>query len=114
MFGFLRNSEDHGAYIASLDKLVPFVCQIAIAPSYLRPLISAMMAVVPAVAAAAKSLESIRTAALAAVGGRMKSIQEGTPQRGDMMNQLFDIVHDKGEKVDFSHREVALESYSAM
>lgn len=114
MFGFLRNSEDHGAYIASLDALVPFLCVTAIAPRNLRPFISALMAVVPAAVAAAKSLDSIRTAALAAVGGRMKGIQDGIPQRGDMMSQLFDIVHEKGEKVNFSHREVTLESYSAM
>ncbi|OAL00128.1 cytochrome P450 [Phaeosphaeriaceae sp. SRC1lsM3a] len=114
MFGFLHNSEDHGAYIASLDALVPLLCVIAIAPRHLRPFIGALMAIVPAAVAAAKSLDSIRTAALAAVGGRMKSIRDGSSQRGDMMSQLFDIVHEKGEKVNFSHREVTLESYSAM
>lgn len=114
MFGFLRDSEDHGAYIASLDALLPYMCTIAVAPLHLRPIIGGFMAIVPSAVAAAKALEKIGTAAIAAVGGRMKSIEEGNPQRGDMMSQLFDIVHEKGEKVNFSHREVTLESFSAM
>ncbi|KAH7413960.1 cytochrome P450 [Phaeosphaeria sp. MPI-PUGE-AT-0046c] len=113
-FGFLRNSEDHGTYIASLDALIPFVCTVAVAPWHIRPFVGALIAIVPAAVAAARSLDLIRTATLTAVGGRMKSIQEGVPQRGDIMNQLFDIVHEKGEKVNFSHREIALETYSAM
>jgi hypothetical protein len=80
MLGFLRNSEDYGAYIASLDALmhflctIAFLCTVAIALRHLRPVIDALMAIIPTVVATAKSLDSIRTAALAAVGSRMKSI----------------------------------------
>jgi hypothetical protein len=114
MFGFLQNSEDHGAFIASLDALMPLLCVAAIAPSYLRPIIMTSAIVIPAALKAVKALDGIRKAALAAAGKRMQDIAEGAPLRHDMLQQLFDIVREKGEKVNFSSREATLESYVAM
>jgi hypothetical protein len=114
MFGFLQNSEDHGAFIASLDALMPVLCISAIGPSYLRPLIMTSAIFIPAALKAVKAIDGIRKAAVAAAGKRMKSIEDGAAARHDMLQQLFDIVREKGEKVNFSSREVTLEAYVAM
>jgi hypothetical protein len=114
MFGFLQKCEDHGAFIASLDALMPVLCMAAIAPSYIRPLIMTSAIVIPAALKALKAIDGIRKAAVEAAGKRMKTIDEGGPLRNDMLQQLFDIVRNKGDKVNFSSREATLEAYVAM
>jgi hypothetical protein len=96
MFGFLQNSEDHGAFIASLDALMPVLCISAIAPSCLRPVIMMSAIVIPAASKAVKAIDGIRKAAVEAAGKRLKSIEDGTPVRNDMLQQLFEIVQEKG------------------
>jgi|TARA_R110002003_G_scaffold1110_2_gene22367 hypothetical protein len=114
MFGFLQNSEDHGAFIASLDALMPVLCVSAIGPTYLRPLIMSSAIVLPAALKAVKAIDGIRQAALAAGTKRRKDIENGVAHRNDMLQQLFDIVREKGEKVNFSSDEATLEAYVAM
>ena len=114
MFGFLQNSEDHGAFIASLDALMPVLCISAIGPTYMRPLIMCSAIVIPAAFKAVKAIDGIRKAAVVASSKRMKEIEDGAVPRTDMLQQLFDTVRDKGEKVNFSSREATLEAYVAM
>ncbi|KAH7067852.1 cytochrome P450 [Paraphoma chrysanthemicola] len=114
MFGFLEKSEDHGAFIASLDALMPVLCISAIAPTYLRPLIMSSAIVIPAAFKAVKAIDGIRKAALAAGGRRKKEIEDGVAHRNDILQQLFGIVREKGEKVNFSSGEATLEAYVAM
>lgn len=114
MFGFLENSEDHGSFIASLDALMPVLCISAIGPTYLRPLIMGSAIVIPAAFKAVKAIDGIRKAAVAAAGKRMTEIENGVAHRSDMLQQLFDIVREKGEKVNFTSREATLEAYVAM
>ncbi|KAL6706195.1 hypothetical protein ACN47E_005930 [Coniothyrium glycines] len=114
MFGFLQNSEDHGAFIASLDALMPVLCISAIGPTYLRPLIMSSAIAIPAALRAVKAIDGIRKAAVVAAGKRLGDIEKGVARRNDMLQQLFDIVREKGEKVNFSSDEVTLEAYVAM
>jgi type IV secretory pathway TrbL component len=114
MFGFLENSEDHGAYIASLDALMPVLCIAAIAPGYLRPLIMGSAIVIPAAFKAIKAIDGIRKAAVDATNKRLKDIEMSSARRGDMLQQLFDVVREKGEKVNFNTSEATLEAYVAM
>jgi hypothetical protein len=113
MFGFLKNSEDHGAFIASLVALMPVLCMSAIAPSYLRPIMTSAIAV-PYMLRAVKAINGIREAAVAAAENRIKNIELGAPVRNDMLQQLFDIVREKGEKINFGSREATLEAYVAI
>ncbi|KAH4222840.1 hypothetical protein HBH64_162310 [Parastagonospora nodorum] len=114
MFGFLEKSEDHGAFIASLDALMPVSCIAAIAPSYVRPIIMTLAIFLPAGLKAIKAIDAIRDAAVTAASTRKKSIEDGDPARHDMLQQLFEIVREKGEKVNFSDREATLEAHVAM
>lgn len=114
MFGFLEKSEDHGAFIASLDALMPVLCISAIAPWYLRPFVMGSAIVIPAAFRAVKAVDGIRAAAVEAAGKRKKQIADGTVKRNDMLQQLFDIVGEKGEKVNFTDKEATLEAWVAM
>jgi hypothetical protein len=114
MFGFIEKGEDHGAFIASLDALMPVLCVSAIGPTYLRPLIMSSAIVIPAAFRAVKAIDGIRKAAVIAGGKRKKDIEDGVAHRNDMLQQLFDIVKEKGEKVNFTSDEATLEAYVAM
>ncbi|KAF2195063.1 cytochrome P450 [Zopfia rhizophila CBS 207.26] len=114
MFGFMENSHDHGVFIASLDALMPVLCIAAIGPAYLRPLVTGSASAIPAALKAAKSVDDIRKAAIAATNQRKKDIEDGVVPRNDLLQQLFGIVREKGEKVNFTHNEATLESWVAM
>lgn len=114
MFGFLEKSEDHGAYIASLDALMPVLCISAIGPFYMRPFIMCSAIILPAALKAVKAIAGIQKAAIAASQKRLEEIKDGKDSRGDMLQQIFDIVQEKGEKLNFTEREATLEAYIAM
>jgi hypothetical protein len=63
---------------------------------------------------AVKAIDGIREAAVAAAETRINNIGSGAPVRNDMLQQLFEIVREKGKKVSFSSREATLEAYVAM
>lgn len=114
MFGFMENSHDHGAFIASLDALMPVLCIAAVAPTYMRPLIMGSAIVVPAALKAVKAVDGIRKAAIEAVTQRQQEMKAGTVHREDLLHQLFEIEREKGQKVNFTTNEVTLESWVAM
>jgi len=114
MFGFMEKSEDHGGFIASLHALMPFLCIGAIAPTYVRPFIMGSAIFVPAAFRAVKAVDGIRKAAIEAAGKRKADLDAGVPHRNDLLQQLFNIVQEKGEKVNFTSNEATLESWVAM
>jgi len=114
MFGFMENSHDHEAWIASLDLLMPFVCMTAVAPSYTRPLILASALVVPGSLSALKALETIATASKNCVAKRFGKGAKSEEHRTDILDQLYSIHVEKGEKVDFGLGEIEQEAYVAL
>jgi hypothetical protein len=68
----------------------------------------------PAALKAVKAIGGIRKAAVAAAGKRINEMNCGVARRGDMLQQLFEIVREKGEKLNFTYEEVTLECYVAM
>lgn len=114
MFGFMKDSEDHGSYIASLDAVLPLIAVSAVSPSYIRPLLQLSGIAIPGVLKAVKALDGILQASFQASGKRKNDLDNGVVHRSDLLQQLFDIVREKGEKVNFSTKEVTLESYVAL
>lgn len=114
MFGFMENSHDHESWIQSLDLLMPFVCMTAVAPSYIRQLILLSALVVPGSLKALKALDNIGTASRACVAKRFANSSETTENRADILNQLYSIHLEKGEKVEFGLGEIEQESYVAL
>lgn len=102
MFGFLEKAEDHGNWIHSLDLLMPFLCMTAVAPAFLRPMILTSAIVVPGALKALKAVENIEIAARKCVAARFAdgSDLEGH-RRTDLLEQLYTIHKEKGDKLDF-------------
>lgn len=114
MFGFMERRHDHGSYIASLDALLPPMIIAAVAPVYYRPFILGSSIIVPATRRAIQGLDGIRIAALTAVAQRRKQVEDGTANRYDLLQQMMDIVHEKGDGVNFTHSEVSLNCWTDM
>ncbi|KAK5044698.1 hypothetical protein LTR84_010590 [Exophiala bonariae] len=111
MFGFMEQRTDYESYIASLDMLVPLITLAAVAPSYTRPLILVSSIISPAIRKAMKAIDHIATAARSCVATRSMQLAAGESVRRDLLSQLFDISHTKGEKVDFGLGEITYEAY---
>lgn len=114
MFGFMENSHDHESWIQSLDLLMPFLCVTAVAPSYIRQFSLASALVVPGALKALKAVDNIGTAARTCVAKRFAKGSETTEHRTDILDQLYSIHLEKGEKVDFGLGEIEQESYVAL
>lgn len=114
MFGFMENSHDHGSWIRSLDLLMPFVCMTAVAPSYFRPLILASAFVVPGSLSALKALDTIATASRSCVAKRFGDGSKTSEHRTDILEQLYSIHRERGEKVEFGLGEIEQEAYVAL
>ncbi|KIX04389.1 uncharacterized protein Z518_05257 [Rhinocladiella mackenziei CBS 650.93] len=112
MFGFMEHCHDHESWIHSLDLLMPFLCMTAVAPTYIRPLILGSALVVPGSLKALKAVENIGKASRNCVAKRFEetSKNEG-PRRTDILDQLFAIQQEKGDKVDFKLGDIEQEAY---
>ncbi len=112
MFGFMETGGDHGSWIESLDLLMPFLCMTAVAPSYVRPLILASALVVPGSLKALKAIDNIGVAARGCVAKRFDENRKDEEQpRTDLLEQLYEIHREKGEKVDFQLGDIQQEAY---
>src|SRR5262245_51909885 len=114
MFGFMKNSHDHGMFIASLDTLMPPLCHVAVAPTYARPFILGSSVLIPAIRKALDSVNNIAKAARSCVAERCDAIAAGAQPRSDLLQQLLDIRLAKSDKVDFDIPEIQQEAYVAM
>lgn len=114
-FGFLATGKDYGDWIGSLDLLLPFLCATAVAPSYIRPLILASSLVVPGSLKALKAIDNIGVSARRCVAERFdKTSKDEESRRTDILEQLYDIHEEKGEKVDFQLGDIQQEAYVAL
>lgn len=115
MFGFLQKNHDHGGWIHSLDLLMPFLCLCAVAPASARPLILASSLFVPGSFKALKAVENIGISARSYVARRFdEGTQLETRKRTDMLQQLYDVHLEKGDKVDFHMGDIEQEAYVAL
>lgn len=116
MFGFMENRCDYGDYILTGDLLLPVFTLVAIAPTYLRPIIQITAIVAPSVRRGLKAMGAITQNAKNAVAKRAKELSdpETPPPRRDLLQQEFDLMHAKGEKVDFGIPEIETEAWVAL
>lgn len=111
MFGFMENSHDHGEWIHSLELLLPFLCVTAVAPTYIRPLILGSSLVVPGSMRAMKAINNIGESAKACAAKRFSAEVSESERRTDILQQLYTIYQEKGDKVDFKMGEIELEAF---
>ncbi|KAH7161064.1 cytochrome P450 [Dactylonectria macrodidyma] len=115
MFGFMKNKSDYRGYIRSLDLLLPILTTSCVLPSYIRPIFLLGVVMMPGVYKALGSLKDIEAAAESCVSERQRLVESSdASEKKDILSSLFDIVRDKGEKVDFGMTEVQVEVYVAL
>ncbi|KAF4464320.1 pisatin demethylase, partial [Fusarium albosuccineum] len=115
MFGFMKDRHDYGNYIKSLDTLLPILTAASVVPTYLRTPFFLGGAVVPGIFKALKSVKAIEIAAEHCVRQRQQLVGNGIAgDKNDILEDLFDIWANKGEKVDFGLTEIKVEVYVAL
>jgi hypothetical protein len=110
MFGFMENSVDHEGYIASLEVVLPILVRAAVGTSWMQSLLLSSSMLSGSTRAAMKSFEGVEIAARTCVAKR----RAAAPDRQDLMGHLLNIMHTKGEKVDFGVGEVEQEANTAL
>ncbi|KAF7557115.1 hypothetical protein G7Z17_g924 [Cylindrodendrum hubeiense] len=115
MFGFMKDKSDYRGYIRSLDLLVPILTTSCVLPTYIRPLFLGIVVLMPGVYKALGSLKDIEKAAESCVSERQRLVESGdVTENKDILSSLFDIVREKGEKLDFGMTEVQVEVFGAL
>jgi hypothetical protein len=110
MFGFMAQAADYRGYITALDCLLPMLTAACVMPSYMRPFFLIGGSIFPRVLRALMSVKNIETAAKDAVAKRLALMNKGeSGGRENILNNLFEIMENKGEKVDFGLTEITVE-----
>ena len=118
MFGFLSTGSDYQNLIHSLDVLNPVLARVAVSAVYARPFILLSAVTSSSVRSGLKGIDHVTKYAKSCVHARQEALTKdpGTYEapRHDLTQQLFDIMRDKGEKVDFGIPEIQYEAYVAL
>lgn len=101
-------------YVEAVWKSLPLLGFAAVSPAYMRPFIMGAAVLNPSTLKAVKAVGGITNAALENTARRRKDSAEENLQRNDLLSQLFRIERERGEKIDFTHKEIALESWVGM
>jgi cytochrome P450 len=111
MFGFLETGKDVGNYIESVAGALPLLTFAAVGPSYARTPIMIMGMLVPGVLKALGAVNNITAQAKEQTKLRMEDSNEDNAKRHDILSQLFRIIRERGSSINFTHKEVTLESW---
>ena len=114
MFGCMQDRKDHGSYIAALDTLMPPLVAAASFPPYVRPFILGCAIFVPSLRRALAASNRIISAARACVARRSQSLAAGNETRRDLLQQLFEVYRDRGEKLDYGIHDIEQEAWVAL
>ncbi|KAL9080559.1 MAG: hypothetical protein Q9157_000701 [Trypethelium eluteriae] len=113
-FEFLEKGFDHLNYIDAVWTSLPLLTFAAVAPTYMRLFIMGAAVLNPSTLKAVKAAGGITTAALEHTARRRNDSEQENIQRNDLLSQLFRIERQRGAKRDFTHREIALESWGGI
>ena len=114
LFGFLEERHDHGNYIQAIWRAMPFLSVVAMAPSYIRPLLQTSALLFPKLFKAILAVDDIRKTAVRETRETMARAEEATAMSNDIISQLTTIVHTRGEKLNFTDKEVTSLMWSAV
>jgi hypothetical protein len=108
-FGFLETGKDYGNFMHALHLAFPFLTFVATAPRYARPFILGGGAVIPKVLKALIAVGGITDRAEKEMQASLARSEDTTSKRVDLLSQFMTIVHQKGEKVGYTPKEVRTE-----
>jgi len=102
MFGFMKERTDIGGYMKAIDSLLPAFTIGGTLPSYLTRLyILSTVLLSPSV-----------RGALGAV--KQELDEKRNDEKHDMLRKMLEINADRGEKINFTHQHIIVESHSSM
>lgn len=115
MFGFLRQRTDVGEYMKAIDSLLPAFTIGGTLPSYLTKLYFLSTVILsPSVRGALGAVKHIEHASETAVENRKREMAGRDDGKHDMLRKMIEINADRGEKIDFTHQHICVESHSSM
>jgi len=113
-FGFLKDSVDYRGYIHAVHLAMPFLTLLTVTPYYVRPFLLLVAVCIPPLLKAVLAVEDIKKSAIIETKSAMDRSSEVTGKRPDLLSQLLAIVQDKGEKVNYSHKEITSDMWVGM
>ncbi|KAF2819337.1 cytochrome P450 [Ophiobolus disseminans] len=113
-FGFLQDSVDYGGYIQAVHKSLPFLGILAMSPAYARPFLMLSAITVPSLLKAVIAVSGVKRLAERETYEAQARAEEARAKRVDMTSQLLGIMREKGEKNNFSVREIVSENWTAV
>lgn len=108
-FGFLETSSDYGNWIAALDRMIPVLCTMGVLPASYRTPYILIGTLWKSLRQALRDLGQLTVLAKRLV--REREEQGGRSRRRDVLEKLFEVRREKGEREDFGVGDVVMESY---
>lgn len=106
---------DVGNYMKAIDSLLPAFTIGGTLPSYLTKLyLISTILFLPSVRGALGAIKQIQNASEAAVKRRKQEIVENKEDKHDMLRKMLAINADRGEKINFTHEHICVESHSSL
>jgi hypothetical protein len=112
-YGFLEEERDIDNMMAATAAVAPFEGMMGMAPPWMRPLMVWMIAI-PNIARGVMYFRKIQIKGRNIVARRLKEIQDYQVTRPDMVGKMLQVVATKGEKMDWTTKDVEQECFVAM
>jgi len=116
MFGFMSERTDIGGCMKAIDSLLPIFTIGGTLPSYLTKVyFLSTVLLSPSVRGALGAVKDIEVASENAVKRRKQELDERrNDEKHDMLRKMLEINADRGEKINFTHQHITVESHSSM
>ncbi len=112
----MSEQTDIGGYMKAIDTLLPAFTIGGTLPSYLtKSYILSTILLSPSVRGALGAVKRIEIASENAVKIRKQELEENiNDEQHDMLRKMLEISTDRGEKINFTHQHIVVESHSSM
>ncbi|KAJ5165071.1 cytochrome P450 [Penicillium coprophilum] len=113
--GFIENQGDEGAFLASLEVMLPVLTTAAVSSPLVRGLIMGLFTLSSTARKGLRGMNRIIETARTSVDNRVSAVaSHGQQERKDLLHNLLTIVDLKGEKSDFGIEDVKNEAFAAL
>ncbi|KAI0547173.1 cytochrome P450 [Xylaria curta] len=113
--GFIENRGDGGAFLASLEFMLPVLTTAAASSPLVRGLIMGLFTLSSTARKGLKGMNHVIETARTSVDNRVSSVAaSGKHDRKDLLHNLLTIVHSKGDELDFGIEDVKNEAFAAL
>jgi hypothetical protein len=111
----MENRGDQGAFLASLESMLPVLTTAAASSPLVRRLIMSSFMLSSTARKGLKGMNHIIETARTSVDDRVSAIKaDGKQERKDLLHNLLAIVNSKGDNLDFGVEDVKNEAFAAL